>query len=206
MCDAWLSQGGVVSKKASREQATLTVDVHTGMVELTVLGKNGMMWRPEEDQPWTHLPRSGTARLRTHSEFSLLGRIGARVSPHLQSGSGSASADGEPRLRHSLIASSLCAVTPLASPPAARRLLYGPLRGVCAAVSARRSGGATRAIGTCGAAVADASIARRSGRHAREGQSGVHGIDQGSQHRVNRRGSNSNARSGRRRGAYALHV
>lgn len=67
----------MVSKKASREQATLAVDVHTGVVELTVLGKNGMMWRPEEHVPWTHLPRSGTARLRTHSEFSLLGRIGA---------------------------------------------------------------------------------------------------------------------------------
>ena len=71
----------MVSKKASREQATLTVDVHTGVVELTVLGKNGMLWRPEAEQPWTHLARLGTARLHTHSEFSLLGRMGARPPP-----------------------------------------------------------------------------------------------------------------------------
>ena len=71
------AQGGVTSKKASREQATLTVNLITGLVVLTVLGKNGMMWRPEDDQPWTHLPRTGTAQLRTHSEFSLLGRVGA---------------------------------------------------------------------------------------------------------------------------------
>ena len=62
-------------KKVSREQASLSVDNQTGAVALTVLGKNGMLWRPSEDAPFAPLGQDQTVALGHLSEFSLLARL-----------------------------------------------------------------------------------------------------------------------------------
>jgi hypothetical protein len=75
-------QGGVSHKKVSRAQAALHVDVQEGKVVLTVLGKNGMLFRASDQTPFAALAKGQKVALQDQSEFSLLASQGVGPTVH----------------------------------------------------------------------------------------------------------------------------